>query len=353
MKKLSDDEKAKLQAKIEQERTERIQLITESFSDSPISRGAGEPSTCESEQSWVAYAIYLIALLVAGFLVRAIVWTILSVIEALLPGFLTVVGIFIFASTIVFLLVVLPFFAWRNRWRKQSWEGVVIGKSWEIHHSRHSSWTTYYVEVCYDQTIQKRELSEERWESVEIGDYIVKKSGNKSIEKRAIQEKEAKEATYVIIGRLLHAEEKICSRGLTGRLLRVEGESRSRAVDALAKIGVPDAPALIAASKNDVPALMEILKNKDVGVRRYAVGALGRTGDERAIPALIEALKDKKKVRQSAVQALDQIGEPASAIVPPLIKALSDKYPKVRINAVEALRQIGTPEAKEAVKKWS
>ncbi len=34
MKKLSDDEKAKLQAKIEQERKERIQLITENFSDS-------------------------------------------------------------------------------------------------------------------------------------------------------------------------------------------------------------------------------------------------------------------------------------------------------------------------------
>ena len=122
-----------------------------------------------------------------------------------------------------------------------------------------------------------------------------------------------------------------------------EAEDRQQAAQTLSKIG-PDAKAA-------VPALTEVLKDKDKDVRDAAAEALGKIGPEAkaAVPALIEALKDQyEHVRELAAQALAQIGPEAKEAVSALIEALKDQDKSVRINAAQALAQIG-PEAKEAV----
>ena len=164
----------------------------------------------------------------------------------------------------------------RKEWRKQSWEGVVIGKYWGTYDTKHINVKRYYVEVCYDQTVKVEEIFvNERWKSIEIGDYVIKKSGNESIEKRAIQEEEAGEVRHVLSRRLIYRDREI----------------RSRAADALGHIG----------DERAAPVLIEALRDKASEVRQKAAQALGQIGDVSAVPSLAEALKDKKKkVRMNA-----------------------------------------------------
>ena len=134
---------------------------------------------------------------------------------------------------------------WREQWREQSWEGVVIGKYKNSYHGRLHKSEVYAIEVCYDQTVQEIKgcwaslssyLQETNWDwsfgypvkvwkSIEIGDYVIKKSGNDSMEKRAIQEEEADEVIHVLTQQLRHERKGI----------------RSRAAEALRQIGTPEA----------------------------------------------------------------------------------------------------------------
>ena len=108
----------------------------------------------------------------------------------------------------------------------------------------------------------------------------------------------------------------------------------------------------IAAAQENTPTkispLIEALNDKDAGIRRSAVEALGvminnaegEIGDkaDTVVPALIEALKDKDRgVRESAVYVLGGIGDKAEAVVPALIEALKDKDRDVRESANRAL----------------
>jgi HEAT repeat protein len=69
------------------------------------------------------------------------------------------------------------------------------------------------------------------------------------------------------------------------------------AADALFKIGPPA-----------VPALIQALRHESVAIRDWAALILGWIGDERAIPALQEALTDSdQNVRNSTQAALDQL----------------------------------------------
>ena len=72
MKELSDDEKAKLQAKIEQARAERIQIITENFSDSPEeAEDANNSDAMEKDiRNWGIWLIVLgvVHFIAAGYL---------------------------------------------------------------------------------------------------------------------------------------------------------------------------------------------------------------------------------------------------------------------------------------------
>ncbi|RKY29568.1 MAG: hypothetical protein DRP68_07185, partial [Candidatus Omnitrophota bacterium] len=111
--------------------------------------------------------------------------------------------------------------------------------------------------------------------------------------------------------------------------------------DELVKIGVPA-----------VPYLIEVLKDKDLYVRKAAVKALGEIGSqeiashlrETIIEALIEVLiKDESwDVRYTSAYVLIRIGSPA---VPYLIKVLKDKEKFVRQVTAGVLGEIGAQEA--------
>jgi HEAT repeat protein len=94
-----------------------------------------------------------------------------------------------------------------------------------------------------------------------------------------------------------------------------------------------------------IPALIEALKDKDNQIRISAAWALGSIGEtaKAAIPALIEALKDhNSRFRAIAGEALGAIGGEAKAAIPALMEALKDKDRIVRRSAAEALKRIST-----------
>jgi len=67
---------------------------------------------------------------------------------------------------------------------------------------------------------------------------------------------------------------------------------------------------LIEAGKKMTLVICEAIKNKDMRLRRYAIGALGYIGDKRAIPTLESILKSKDEIyyfRGDALHAIYQI----------------------------------------------
>ncbi|HXF83320.1 MAG TPA: HEAT repeat domain-containing protein [bacterium] len=88
------------------------------------------------------------------------------------------------------------------------------------------------------------------------------------------------------------------------------------------------------------------LRSADVTVRSDAAHQLGKLGDERAVPALAEAVQDPDEyVRKSAVMALRRIGGPAAMAA--LRTALSDRSEQVILQAVNGLRDMRDKEAVE------
>jgi cyclophilin family peptidyl-prolyl cis-trans isomerase/HEAT repeat protein len=89
--------------------------------------------------------------------------------------------------------------------------------------------------------------------------------------------------------------------------------------------------------------LASLLKDQDARLRKRAALALGRIGDERALPALSESLQTDKDgdVRQMSAFAIGEIESPAG--VDALVAVLDDtRQPgAVRARAVEALGKIG------------
>jgi HEAT repeat protein len=109
-------------------------------------------------------------------------------------------------------------------------------------------------------------------------------------------------------------------------------------------------------ARDAVPALVEALKDRkaDRFVRGYAAFAIGRIGGppaQEAVPTLAEALTDKdspEELRRSAATALGALKECGSAAAPALGRALKDGSVDVRRAAVTALGQIG-PESRSAL----
>lgn len=95
---------------------------------------------------------------------------------------------------------------------------------------------------------------------------------------------------------------------------------------ALAAIGPDAAPA--------IPDLLDRLKNGNTSVKRnaaMALGDIGTAGDNRVVPALIEALDDPAQfVREQAAWALGKLGEKAKPAVDKLTRAVEEKtvYPR-------------------------
>jgi hypothetical protein len=118
-------------------------------------------------------------------------------------------------------------------------------------------------------------------------------------------------------------------------------DSNVYAARALGNIGA-DAEAAI-------PVLIEIVKGTGTiehggGVQSFATDALGRIGlqPETVVPVLIEALNHPgdSDVRYAAALSPERFGPRAKAAVPALVEALKDKSPVVRNHSAKALETI-------------
>jgi len=108
--------------------------------------------------------------------------------------------------------------------------------------------------------------------------------------------------------------------------------TRKQAIKSLEKIG----------NKSVVPALIDVLLLDSSSVVRHAAALAfqRKLADERAVAALIKALKDPALyVRGAAAAALGVIKDKRA--VPALIEALKDKEPHVRWAAVLPLAELG------------
>ena len=88
------------------------------------------------------------------------------------------------------------------------------------------------------------------------------------------------------------------------------------------------------------PLLLDGLNDKDVENRVYAMLALGELRDPAAVPALAKLTMDPERdVRKTAVYALGTINDPRA--VPALAQALNDQEADVRWNAAVSLAGLG------------
>jgi HEAT repeat protein len=91
-----------------------------------------------------------------------------------------------------------------------------------------------------------------------------------------------------------------------------------------------------------------------MSVRRAAAEALGKIGDPQAVPALMEALKDRDEdVRKAVAEALGEIGDPQA--VPALLETLKDEDEDVRWAATMALWKLlpaSPPQNQEERRPW-
>ena len=97
-----------------------------------------------------------------------------------------------------------------------------------------------------------------------------------------------------------------------------------------------------------VPLLIEEAHSGYIRVRFAVIQLLGRFKDERAVPALITALKDKSpRVAAAAAWALGEIGAPAA--LAPLLKYARDPTVEVRQYVLAALGACHSYEAEPAL----
>ncbi|MCY3934566.1 MAG: HEAT repeat domain-containing protein [Chloroflexi bacterium] len=98
-----------------------------------------------------------------------------------------------------------------------------------------------------------------------------------------------------------------------------------------------------------IPALLEALKDENGHVRWAAVRALSAIEDEQAVPALLAALRDEEiTVIDAAAEGLGRFGKAAQA---GLIRALRERRPAVRGAAAEALGRLGHSKAVRPLRK--
>jgi HEAT repeat protein len=114
---------------------------------------------------------------------------------------------------------------------------------------------------------------------------------------------------------------------------------RTYADSALGKIG-----------RSAVPALIEALKDEDPIIRNNSATALGHIGPDAkdAVPALIRLFNDEQEQARYGSYVEWALGKIGKAAVPALIEALKDKNPFVRDYSALVLRDIG-PEAVPAL----
>ena len=108
-------------------------------------------------------------------------------------------------------------------------------------------------------------------------------------------------------------------------------DARAEVVEALVRHGSPVTDLLV-----------EQLGSEDLEIRKSAVVALGRIGDARAAPALIEVLEEDPELVIPAADALAKIGDPRAFEA--LLGLVGDPSAGVRQSVVGALNSLGLPE---------
>jgi len=94
--------------------------------------------------------------------------------------------------------------------------------------------------------------------------------------------------------------------------------------------------------------LINRLRTKSVEIRTYILQALGKVGDESALPAILDAVKDSNStIRRFAVSALADLGD--TRAVDALIGALNDSETDIRVAATMALGRLGGKRAENAL----
>src|SRR4030095_1458051 len=88
--------------------------------------------------------------------------------------------------------------------------------------------------------------------------------------------------------------------------------------------------------------LIEQLRAEDLPSRQAAVIALGRIGERRAAPALINILKSEKDLTIETAGALAKIGAPSAFEA--LLDLIGDPDAGVRQAAISAINSLGLPE---------
>lgn len=89
-----------------------------------------------------------------------------------------------------------------------------------------------------------------------------------------------------------------------------------------------------------VPDLLALLEQDSAHIRHNAVHALGKIGSIEAVPALVKMLNDTdRQVRLKAVYALGQIGDDLA--ITPLIDMLVDPHQEVQTITIDVLLRFG------------
>jgi HEAT repeat protein len=98
-----------------------------------------------------------------------------------------------------------------------------------------------------------------------------------------------------------------------------------------------------------VPVLVDALHDPIVETRIYALIALAELRDRGSVPAVIAATRDEDKdVRKTAVYALGEIGDPRA--LPVLEEALNDQVADIRFNAALGLARFGDRKAEPVLR---
>jgi HEAT repeat protein len=124
----------------------------------------------------------------------------------------------------------------------------------------------------------------------------------------------------------------------------LEGPAVERALTRL--LGRADArgeviEALVRHGSRVTELLIEQLGSEDLEIRKAAVVALGRIGDARAAPALIEVLDEDPELVIPAADALAKVGDPRAYEA--LLALVGDPSAAVRQSVVGALNSLGSP----------